>query len=196
MRPSKQIKLKADANPRRVPKLRSLSGPQTDIIPAQDNIVVFLPIAPSRKSILLLPYRRRHGHPSMASTSLSLLLSRLQAPHNGNNNVAHLQWIRLTRVLAPLALVLASVPVSYAAPLLALAAEKDGGDELEPKPADDPSLWIYLGTAVALVVIGGVFAGLTIAYVTSFLPFVVRWSSRVLYDCSDHEQTPTMHIIV
>ncbi|KAF2092547.1 DUF21-domain-containing protein, partial [Rhizodiscina lignyota] len=33
----------------------------------------------------------------------------------------------------------------------------------DPKPADSPSLWAYLGTAVALVLLGGVFAGLTIA---------------------------------
>ncbi|ORY10949.1 hypothetical protein BCR34DRAFT_484856 [Clohesyomyces aquaticus] len=37
------------------------------------------------------------------------------------------------------------------------------GDGDTPKPADDPSLWVYLGTAVALVLLGGAFAGLTIA---------------------------------
>lgn len=40
---------------------------------------------------------------------------------------------------------------------------EDGPD---PKPADDPGLWVYLGTGVALVLLGGVFAGLTIAYVS------------------------------
>lgn len=40
-----------------------------------------------------------------------------------------------------------------------------GGAEPEPLPADDASLWLYLGIAIALVLAGGVFAGLTIAYV-------------------------------
>ncbi|KAK4989719.1 cell agglutination protein Mam3 [Elasticomyces elasticus] len=36
-------------------------------------------------------------------------------------------------------------------------------DEVDPKPVDDPNLWLYLGVAVFLVLLGGVFAGLTIA---------------------------------
>lgn len=36
-------------------------------------------------------------------------------------------------------------------------------DEPEAKPADDASLWLYLGVAAALVLLGGAFAGLTIA---------------------------------
>lgn len=36
-------------------------------------------------------------------------------------------------------------------------------DEPESKPAGDPSLWLYLGVAAALVLLGGAFAGLTIA---------------------------------
>lgn len=36
-------------------------------------------------------------------------------------------------------------------------------EHVEPKPAEDPSLWIYLSTAIALVLLGGAFAGLTIA---------------------------------
>lgn len=35
--------------------------------------------------------------------------------------------------------------------------------ELDPKPPSDPSLWLYLGVAAALVLSGGAFAGLTIA---------------------------------
>jgi hypothetical protein len=38
-------------------------------------------------------------------------------------------------------------------------------DEDLPQSPQDPSLWAYLGTAVALVLLGGAFAGLTIAYV-------------------------------
>ena len=36
-------------------------------------------------------------------------------------------------------------------------------EEETPKPTSDPTLWIYLAVAVALVLLGGVFAGLTIA---------------------------------
>lgn len=36
-------------------------------------------------------------------------------------------------------------------------------DEPGGRPPDDPGLWLYLGVAVALVLLGGVFAGLTIA---------------------------------
>jgi metal transporter CNNM len=38
-----------------------------------------------------------------------------------------------------------------------------GADEDLPKDSSDPSLWIYLSFAVALVLLGGVAAGLTIA---------------------------------
>jgi metal transporter CNNM len=91
----------------------------------------------------------------------ALVPTRLQTQHNGG--------IRIARVLLPLFAALASIPVSYAAPLLHLAKEKGGDGEPEPKPADDPSLWLYLGTAVGLVVMGGIFAGLTIAYVFPLL---------------------------
>lgn len=47
-------------------------------------------------------------------------------------------------------------------------------DGVDPKPVDDPSLWAYLGTAVALVLLGGAFAGLTIAYA----PFTVHRKAR------------------
>ena len=36
-------------------------------------------------------------------------------------------------------------------------------EEETSKPASDPTLWIYLAVAVGLVLLGGVFAGLTIA---------------------------------
>lgn len=35
--------------------------------------------------------------------------------------------------------------------------------EAEPKPPNDPGLWLYLSVAAALVLSGGAFAGLTIA---------------------------------
>lgn len=68
------------------------------------------------------------------------------------------QWMRISRVLGPLFFALGSIPAGFAAPLLRVAKE-------EAHPAEDASLWVYLGTAVALVLLGGVFAGLTIACV-------------------------------
>jgi len=43
--------------------------------------------------------------------------------------------------------------------------ESDASDE--PKFPEDATLWIYLGIALVLVLLGGAFAGLTIAYVWS-----------------------------
>lgn len=43
------------------------------------------------------------------------------------------------------------------------ASEEEGG-----KDPEDPTLWIYLSTAMVLVLLGGIFAGLTIACVLCF----------------------------
>lgn len=60
-----------------------------------------------------------------------------------------------------LVLSLAQIPFVRAAPLHASmffsAAEDEGED------ADSPQLWLYLSFAAALVLLGGAFAGLTIA---------------------------------
>jgi len=67
--------------------------------------------------------------------------------------------VTVITLLKSLLLVLGSiarVPLSYAAPVSIL-------DDDQPKAADDPSLWAYLGVAAALVLLGGAFAGLTIA---------------------------------
>jgi metal transporter CNNM len=57
---------------------------------------------------------------------------------------------------------LLALPIASALPLSSpLHALKDDVDS--PKDASDPNLWLYLGIAVALVLLGGVFAGLTIA---------------------------------
>lgn len=61
-----------------------------------------------------------------------------------------------------LALSLAQLPFVRAAPFTISdfihVREKD-----EPKSTEDASLWLYLGVAAALVLLGGAFAGLTIA---------------------------------
>jgi metal transporter CNNM len=59
-------------------------------------------------------------------------------------------------------LALAQTPIAQAAPLYVstlLSAQK----EEEGKSPDDASLWAYLGFAAFLVLLGGAFAGLTIA---------------------------------
>lgn len=59
------------------------------------------------------------------------------------------------------------IPLASAAPLGIFS--RDGSarilesDEDLPKDPGDPSLWIYIGVAIALVLTGGAFAGLTIA---------------------------------
>ena len=59
-------------------------------------------------------------------------------------------------------LALGQLPIVQAAPLYTsaflFAKEEEGA-----KPPDNPSLWIYLTVAAALVLLGGAFAGLTIA---------------------------------
>jgi metal transporter CNNM len=49
-----------------------------------------------------------------------------------------------------------------AAPISEFMGFAYGGDDL-PNDADDPSLWLYLTVAAVLVLLGGAFAGLTIA---------------------------------
>lgn len=59
---------------------------------------------------------------------------------------------------------LGRIPHTYAAPIIDLLPFKAFADEAEPpmSPAK-PTLWIYLAVAIALVLLGGAFAGLTIA---------------------------------
>ena len=42
---------------------------------------------------------------------------------------------------------------------------KTNGEEEGGKDPEDPTLWIYLSVAMTLVLLGGIFAGLTIAFV-------------------------------
>lgn len=50
-----------------------------------------------------------------------------------------------------------------AAPTSHSFARRGHSDEVKALSTDDPSLWLYLGVAAALVLTGGAFAGLTIA---------------------------------
>jgi metal transporter CNNM len=54
------------------------------------------------------------------------------------------------------------LPLASALPLLQAQGHSSKDEDL-PKDAGDPDLYVYLGIAVALVLLGGVMAGLTIA---------------------------------
>ncbi|KAB8346378.1 hypothetical protein FH972_023420 [Carpinus fangiana] len=53
---------------------------------------------------------------------------------------------------------LSHLTTTHAAPLASIHADQD-----EPIPPSDPGLWLYLTIAITLVLLGGAFAGLTIA---------------------------------
>jgi metal transporter CNNM len=65
--------------------------------------------------------------------------------------IAKLLFLALTQLPAVRAL-------PHHVPFLYPSLKKPDG-----KPTADPSLWLYLGVAAALVLLGGAFAGLTIA---------------------------------
>ena len=57
----------------------------------------------------------------------------------------------------------ATLPLLGAAPLTGAPITFLSEDEEPPIPPDSPTLWVYLVVAVGLVLLGGAFAGLTIA---------------------------------
>lgn len=57
---------------------------------------------------------------------------------------------------------IAQTPLARAAPLF-ISTLVSAQEEPEGKTPADPSLWIYLSVAAFLVLLGGAFAGLTIA---------------------------------
>lgn len=60
-------------------------------------------------------------------------------------------------------LALGQLPVVQAVPVHASQLLHSLAGKPDPKPPGDPKLWIYLAVAAALVLLGGAFAGLTIA---------------------------------
>lgn len=60
-------------------------------------------------------------------------------------------------------LALGSTPAVRAVPVHLTERLYHASEDPDPKAPDDPSLWIYLAVAAALVLLGGAFAGLTIA---------------------------------
>lgn len=86
------------------------------------------------------------------------------ATRNGISRTARLTLLNLLLVFVACAPSIRALPTRRSP--FGYSITEDG----EGKPADDPQLWAYLGTAVALVLLGGIFAGLTIAYVDQASP--------------------------
>ena len=62
-----------------------------------------------------------------------------------------------------LTLISIQLPLAEALPVPWRLFTAMSAQEEEPMPSSSPTLWIYLVVAVALVLLGGAFAGLTIA---------------------------------
>lgn len=95
----------------------------------------------------------------MASAALSVSGPRSAGmvgsrPRLGQSTIAIAGLVRLLSILC-------HAPLAYALPFVTRSFEKT--EEDGPKSASDPDLWINLTVAFALVVLGGAFAGLTIA---------------------------------
>jgi metal transporter CNNM len=87
---------------------------------------------------------------------MAMSASRSRASNGSSLPALRLAFIGLCHAFAPM---VAALPMPFVGPISALRE----ADEDLPKGADDPQLWLFLGIAVALVLAGGVFAGLTIA---------------------------------
>ena len=82
--------------------------------------------------------------------------ARSRAANGSSLRTARLALIGLFHAFAPM---VTALPMPFGGVINAL---KDADEDL-PKDSNDPQLWLFLGVAVALVLAGGVFAGLTIA---------------------------------
>lgn len=98
----------------------------------------------------------RGARPAFRATTRAAASLPAPAKRNGYGSAA----------LRPAVLGLAKLmmlPLASAMPLLQARGHSSKGDEELPKDPGDPDLYVYLGIAVALVLLGGVMAGLTIA---------------------------------
>ena len=93
---------------------------------------------------------------TMTSTQRVMTPSRTNAGPTTTFRVATPTVVKL------LLLLIAQLPLLHATPLH-FSVFRAHTTEDEPMPAQSPTLWIYLLVAVALVLLGGAFAGLTIA---------------------------------
>lgn len=91
--------------------------------------------------------------------AMAMSASPLRIPNGSSLRMARLALIGLCHAFAPM---VAALPMPFGGAAIALHQLHQADEDL-PKGADDPQLWLFLGIAVALVLAGGVFAGLTIA---------------------------------
>lgn len=85
---------------------------------------------------------------------MALAMSTVRSRPGSTNGRINMLLVCLFHAFAP---AVKAIPLPFTTFLHAL-------DEDLPKSPDDASLWVYLGVALVLVLGGGVFAGLTIAY--------------------------------
>ena len=88
--------------------------------------------------------------------AMAMSAPRSRAANGSSLRTARLAFIGLFHAFAPM---VTALPMPFGGVVSAL---KEADEDL-PKGTDDPQLWLFLGIAVALVLAGGVFAGLTIA---------------------------------
>jgi hypothetical protein len=79
----------------------------------------------------------------------------------GSARVRRTSWLLSTFGLVVFLVLAALIPLAQASPLPAQALSHKKAEV----DTEDPELWVYLCTAASLVILGGAFAGLTIAYV-------------------------------
>jgi hypothetical protein len=80
----------------------------------------------------------------------------------GSARVRRTSWMLSTCAIVAVFVLAALLPLAQASPIPTHAFKKEEPAETDP---EDPELWVNLLTAAALVLLGGAFAGLTIAYV-------------------------------
>lgn len=91
-------------------------------------------------------------------------MSNNQPPQACSSRVRHGYTAARPLVLSMAKLfMLGFLPLLRAAPQLRGPFNVFAEDEETPMSPDKPTLWIYLAVAIALVLLGGAFAGLTIA---------------------------------
>jgi metal transporter CNNM len=89
--------------------------------------------------------------------AMAMSAARSRAGNGSSLRTARLVFIGLFHAFAP---IVTALPMPFGG--MAEAFKRDPDEDL-PKSPDNPQLWLYLGIAIALVLAGGVFAGLTIA---------------------------------
>lgn len=92
----------------------------------------------------------------MLAVAMAMSASHFRPTNGLSLPAVRLAFIAVCHAFAPM---VAALPMSFGGVITTL---READDDL-PKDPDDPQLWLFLGIAVALVLAGGVFAGLTIA---------------------------------